>query len=231
MCTGLEPALIASLVTAAAGSGISAYGAKKTADEQSENAARTANARNAELARLNDVARGGLNDRLAQQSRDIYSKREADIQDLPKRQAEVTDDRTAGLEAAVESAPQAEVPISGSAPEVVKTEVAKRMLDAMQSGKERARSLGTLGGYNDLWVDQGFANTGAGRDIGVTQNKLAGNLALLPFSQQYAEANAYRPPSALGGVMQGAGNFLASAAPTIGAKAGTLRTPKAGVVF
>lgn len=230
MCTGLE---IAALLGSAV---LSAGGTAYAQNEASSNAAAEAAARNRELNLTLD-----RNDKLADEARKTYDTREEEIQpkNLRKDQAEATADRTQTLESAVAPAEPGSIALSGSAPEVVRTEIAKRMGGTMREGIDSAKRLGKLGGYTDSLFNQDVANNAAGRDIGVTQNAVAGNMALLPYAQDFAGYQARKPSSGIGEVVAAGGQALGAAAGS-GALAPGGRTasylsqfkmPRAGVVF
>jgi hypothetical protein len=204
MCTGLEIGLI----LAAAGAAAGGYGAYRQGDEAQANNIRMATARNQELS--NTLARNRVN---AEEARKVYTGREEEIQPerLAARQEDLTADRTATLEGAVEGANVEDVPLAGSAPTVVKSEIAKKLLGAMTEAKESAKRLGKVGGYGDLWFDQGLANTAAGRDIDMWSDFNKGNLGILPYSQDFASYQAYKPSSGIGEIFQGVGSVLGAA--------------------
>lgn len=199
MCTGMELALLA------AGTALSGGGAYLSNKEANENAAAMTRARNDELALT--LAK---NRELADRSRKVYDERMADstAERFGERQEDLTDRRTDTLTSAVQGVDADSVPISGSAPTVVKSEIAKKLLGATKSAKESAKALGTLGGYGDLWFDQGLQDASAGRDIGVLSNFQQGNMGILPYSQDFAQYAAYRPSSGLGDMMQAAGSVI-----------------------
>lgn len=202
MCTGLE---IAGLL----GAGLSAAGTMVQQREAQKNAQRQAEARNNELKRT--LAK---NDQLAQDSRDKFNERQQQVGDdeVANQQQEATDKRTDALETAVAETPQVEgtVAISGSAPSVVKSELAKRMGAAVGESKKQAQTLGKLGGYGDTWLNQGFMDQEAGRGIATDANFAAGNMAILPYQQDIAEMRATKPISPLGGLLQGFGSMASS---------------------
>jgi len=200
MCTGFE---ILALASGAAGLGGSLMGMKAEQD----NMARMAEARNNELRRTL-----GKNDKLAEQSRDAYEKRvkDASAETMDAEQTKAVDTRQAAMDTAIDSAPAAEPTISGSAPSVVKSELAKRMADTIAGSKAQAARSAKLGGYGDSWLSQGMKDVEAGRDIGQAQNFAQGNMAILPYSQDFAEARAYKPASPVGALLQGLGSIGSS---------------------
>lgn len=217
MCTGIE--LIG--LAASAASGIGSMIQQK---EEQANARRMAKARNDELKRTL-----GKNDALAQDSREQFNLRQ---QELQKAQLEEQNKDTRREDELVEATETPAVtaeggdvaaPISGSAPTVVKSELAKRMQGALDQSKSQAQKLGKLGGYGDTWLDQGFADMETGRNLGVNSNFAAGNSALLPYAQDFAEQRAYKPISPIGGLLQGFGSMASSWA---GSRAGGGAVPR-----
>jgi hypothetical protein len=153
------------------------------------------------------------NDRLSDQNKEIFDQRTDKLspEAQKQQQAEATASRTQTLSDAVSTAPPAgEIPLSGSAPDIVKSEVAKKMSDTIQFGKDQAKALGAAGGYGDTWFGNSLDTAGAGRDIGVNNNFATGNLGILPYAQDFAQIEATKPMGMLPGIMMGAGNALGS---------------------
>lgn len=203
MCTGFELAAIA-------GAGLSTVGSVVGMSEQNANMRRAADARNNELNRT--LLK---NDSLADQSRDEFAKRQqgATNEAIEKDRQDATDQRTSDLTQAVDSAPQDAVQgesISGSAPTVVKSDLAKRMSEALGKSKDQAQKLGALGGYGDSWLNQGLADQETGRNLQVNANRAAGNMSILPAMQDIAETRSQKPISPFGAILQGAGSMLGS---------------------
>lgn len=204
MCTGLE---IAALLGSAALSAGGSYLQQRSANQQAQAAA---DARNQELARTlaknREIAKQNqqqLHDRIAKSSETA----------VPEQQQQNEDTRNATLEAAVQPITPStggDAPISGSAPGIVKSELAKRLQVALDQGLSQAKSLGKLGAYGDTWFDQGVQTEGLNRNLGVNNNLAAGNMAILPYMQDFAEqkAIAANPVSPLGGIMSGIGGVL-----------------------
>lgn len=202
MCTGVE---IAGLL----GSVVSGVGSMIQMSEEQKNAARMAEARNERM--RSTLAK---NDELAQRSRETFNERNQKVQaeQTDQAQKDAQENRQEVLETAVEEtpAPAQNVALSGSAPTVVKSELAKRMGEAIGGAKEQAKKLGTLGGYGDMWLGQGFQDVQAGRSIANDANFASGNMAILPYQQDIAEMRAYKPISPIGGLLQGFGSMLGS---------------------
>lgn len=220
MCTGLEIAAIASVLGSAAAAG----GTYISQQETNKNAQAAADARNRELqATLKST------NKQSDIARNIYQQREDQIQPavMDKSQEDATASRTATLEGAIPaSAPEA-VPLSGSAPAVVKSEVAQKLLDATGEAKTQARSLGKLGGYGDMWFNEGLKSNNTDRNLSIPQNFISNEMALLPFSQDFAEYGAYRPSTGIGEIMAGAGNVIGAAGGAYGGRVAS-RAPAPG---
>lgn len=184
MCLGIEAILgaVTSLVGTAA-----SMSAQKEAEARAQ---RQAEARNNEMKRTLRK-----NDEIADQSRDRFNARvnRANQEQMEQDQAKAQENRETKLEEAVLAVPEdgtVAAPITGSAPAVVKSELAKRMGDAVAQGKNQAKALAQLSAYGDSWLNQGFLDQAAGRDIGVSNNFAAGNMAVLPYAQDFAEHKA-----------------------------------------
>lgn len=216
MCTGMELLLGASLAAGTAGQLINQR-------QEQQNLARMSKARNDELRRTTIK-----NDKLADQSRDAFDQRkqQASAESMDADQAKAVDTRQSTMEAAIDSAPAAEPTLAGSAPAVIKSELAKRLADTISSGKDQAARTAKLGGFGDSWLSQGFKDVEAGRQIDQDANFQRGNLGILPHLQDVAEMRAYKPISPIGTLLQGLGAFGSSMA---GAKAGVPAwQPKSG---
>lgn len=188
---------------------ISGVGAAIQQREMAKNQQRMAEARNNELRRT--LAK---NDQLAERSRELFEarRRATEGPELDKAEQEAKEKRSQELEIAAEQtpAPAADVPLAGSTPQVVQSDMAKRFQNAISQSKDQAHKLSVLGGYGDMWLNQGFADTQAGRDLGTYSNFASGNMALLPYQQDFAETRAYKPISPLGGILQGVGGMIGS---------------------
>lgn len=180
-------------------------GGMVTANEDQKNAARIAKARNERL-----QAALKRNDEYARVARERFDNRTDDQAanpdaDLKQAQANTGESIAANIEQPDYEAGSA---ISGSAPPIVKSTLAKTMLDTFRKSTEQAQALGALGGYSNYWFGQGVENTGAGRDIGIQNDFARGNMAILPYEQDYAEVQANKPRSGLGGLLSGLGGFF-----------------------
>jgi hypothetical protein len=196
------------LIGAIASAGLSAAGQMITANEAQANAERMAAARNEKL----NVAMK-KNDDLAAKSRAEFDARQqkATAESIEQDRADKTQAREDQLTQAVESSPASVEPsLSGSAPTVIKSDLAKRMAAAMGEAKDSAKAQAKLGGYGDAWLGQGFQDVQAGRNIGTNANFASGNMAILPYQQDIAEQRAYKPISPIGGLLSGFGSMLGS---------------------
>ncbi len=205
MCTGLE------IILPLLGSALSVGGTAMQQHEQQQMAERQAEARN-------EALRATLlkNDRLARESRQTFDQRlqKGSKDTVDQQNAKAGKGRANDLQKSVEATAEMEdtqgANISGTAPAIVGSDLAKRMQTVLQDGKTQATALGKLGAYGDSWLKQGFLDTQAGRDIGVTTNKAAGNSAIMPYSQDFAEMQATHPLSPIGGILAGLGSAMGS---------------------
>ena len=99
-----------------------------------------------------------------------------------------------------------DIPV-GDAPPAVKSEIAKRMLGVHDAAVARAKALGKLGGYGDVWFENQLRNQAAGRDISTTNN-LADTLKPLIGTESQLAGNTVASP--LGSYVSGLGSILGS---------------------
>jgi type II secretory pathway pseudopilin PulG len=131
-----EPTTIASGVIALAGT------AAAMKQQQTVNKARN-KTQQAEFARQAEYERAARK----------HSDDSADVFTLPEqteRKADIANTRTAKLQGNITGEGTYQAPTAGSAPKVVKTQLAKSIHDALESGRTRAASLGQLGAWGDL---------------------------------------------------------------------------------
>ena len=98
--------------------------------------------------------------------------------------------------------PNEYAPTTGSAPDVVKSEVARKINDAMKSGRKTAKSLGNMGAFGDLQFRNRIGNQRSGDLLGEIGGNARRSSNLLPFEQSVAEANAFEPPSMFGDLIK-----------------------------
>lgn len=130
---------------------------------------------------------------------------------LADSQASRTADITSNIEAPPTAAAST-VPLAGSAPAVVKGEIAKRMLASFTAATDKAKALGKLGGYSDNWMNNGVGVTDASRRIGTINNFSRGEAAILPGMQDLAQAGAVEQPSIWGPLLTAGGSIMSGMA-------------------
>lgn len=103
------------------------------------------------------------------------------------------------------------VTVSGSAPQAVRGEIAKRMLTAFTGARDRARAMGALSGYGDQWFDNNADVADTARRVGTLNNFSRGNSAILSSQQDLAQMGAKQPGSMWGPILSAGGSALMSA--------------------
>lgn len=196
MCTGVE---IAMALGSAALSGV---GSAINQREQQKNNERMAAARNAELEQTRQKNR-----QLSQQATEIFDQRLAQMSpEQQQQQSSQTENARIGeLLTAANEAPAVDTPVSGSAPQLVQAENAKRLGEALTRSKSNATRLGTLGMYNQNMFDNNLATAQAGQKISVPVGFAQSNAQMLPYYQDLAEISASKPMSGIGSLLQAAG--------------------------
>lgn len=196
---GLETSTLIAIGSAAA----SAAGSMIQANEANANAKRMAAARNEELRQFTEKQR-----KLDRMNTETFDERMKDYSKKGQDQtlANATDARTETITQA-QGGPTTDIALSGSAPTVVKSEIAKRMVDAFDESKAKAQALGRLSGFNDQWFSNNLGLTDTARKIKTNNAFASSNAAMLPGLQDLAEAGAYRPSSGLGQALSGAGTL------------------------
>lgn len=195
------------LTTAAIGAALAGGGALLGKGSAAKDAQRRADARNV-------VLRDAMvrTDQNAADNRTLFDGRLGDFTNHPTALATAQDTRANNNAAALTEGNADDIPLSGSAPSVVRGEIAKRMLTAFQGATERARSSGRLGGYNDAWLGHNIGVGDTSNRIGTNNNFARGQMSLVPAMQDLAETSVYKPPSILPQIMTFAGNVLGGAA-------------------
>lgn len=191
-----EPTTIALI-----GMGLSGAGAAYNGHQQSKNINRQIKAKNsaaeAEMIRQRgyaDEASGVFDESLAgfekpNQNADLAMAKS-------KRGAKMEESVTAGSEYA---------PTRGSAPSVVKGEVARKINQAMKSGKAGARRLGNVGAWGDAQFGNRVALGRSGGKLGEIGSNASRSGGLLAVEQQNAANNAYKNPGMFGDLLNVAG--------------------------
>lgn len=208
MCDPITLTLLAGSAAASfAGTGIAA-------GEAAKNNNRVAEARNKVLRDTN-----AKNLALGDKNRSAFAQRIAEM--APENTAAelqtAQDTRGNALEQAI--TPQAiEAPVAADAPQVIKSEFAKRLSDTMARSRGEAHTLGKIGGYGTQMQDQAIADAGLGRGINTNNNFVAGNARIMPSLQDYAEYRATKPSSGLGELIGALGQVAGQAAGARGMK-------------
>ena len=194
--------MAASAALSVGGQMISANEANKNAQAQAEARMQALREHQAKQRRFAEENYEVMDNRLNQD----YS---GDAQD--QRLKEAADERTDTI---LSNMPEAttDIAISGTAPDVVKSEIAGRMKSAFMDATDRARMLGKLGGYGDQWFNNNVGILGDSRKIDTTNSFARQEAALLPSYQSLAEYQAYKPSTGIGQAMYGLGQIGASAA-------------------
>lgn len=194
MCTGLEIAAIASTAAQVGGSFLQTQQANKNAQSK-------INARNAALSQEQERQRAfqAANDTSLNNTLDAFSK---------DKQEQSFGDLVAKREQAYESnAPAAAefANISDTTPQVVKTDLAKRVAGKMAESKAQAKALARIGGTMDVFQNNGLSINQAANQIGTTNSMARGSLDTNRVEQQAAYNNAGNKSSMFGDLLSAAG--------------------------
>lgn len=179
---------------------LSGIGAAIRNRQAANNAKAIADARNRVLA---DTM--AMNKPLAESSRAAFDQRIA---------APIANEAQPGLRGellADAAQPAPEVPVSGRAPEVVRSEIAGQMGRALEAGREEAARSARIGAYGDAWMNEGIFNNQLASQLGQNANFAGGNLALLPHLQDLAEVQATRTPGPIADIFMGLGSAMGAA--------------------
>lgn len=122
-------------------------------------------------------------------------------------------ERGAAIDTAAPASTGAEdIPISGSTPSIVKSEIAKRIGDAFNVATENTKKAAKAASYGDVFGMNQRATESARRDIGVTNSLARDDAALLSNRTELARRAAYKTPSGFGDVLSGLGALGSMAA-------------------
>jgi hypothetical protein len=129
-------------------------------------------------------------------------------------QTEAVDNRNAAIERATGTEPTSAsaIPLSGSAPSVVKQEIAKRVGDAFTAATDNVKKQAKAASYGDVFAKNNIGIQDASNNIGTTNSLARDEAALLPARQDLAAATAYKPPSGWGTILSGLGTVGSLAA-------------------
>jgi hypothetical protein len=189
-----------------AGTAASVVGTGMQAKETIKNDARVAEARNQVLRdtmRKNkehaDANRAAFNTRIDQ------SEAQPAAQNLANAQTAQTEALTSNL-----GSTAVDTSLSGDAPQVVKSNLAKTLADAFAESKAKAQSMGKLGGYGANARDDAIADSALGSTINTNNDFVRGDLGIMPYLQDYAEIRARKPSSGLGSIISAFGKAAGS---------------------
>lgn len=176
-------------------------------------------------ARKNAEARAAARNRVLQQSLDRQAKWGEEARGLfdtrlkdytPETQGEklatAQEGRTTDITKNMSTPTTSDIPLSGSAPQVVKGEIAKRMLASFQQATDRAKAAGKVGGYSDNWLGNNTGVADTARQVGTINNFSQMDNALLGSRQELAEASAPQSNSIWGPLLSGGGSLVAAGA-------------------
>jgi len=95
--------------------------------------------------------------------------------------------------------------VADNSADVVKTDIAKRIGDAMAKGKAQAKALARMTGRGDMTQNTGLDIARTAGRIGVTNNIARGSLGVNAAEQAAAAANAGNKSSLFGDLLQAGG--------------------------
>lgn len=192
MCS---PTILASMAVSAVGQ---AYNAR----QMGKNQQRMQQARNeaalAEMSRqegYQDEASGYFDESLGNWDE---TKQDAGLADVERQ-------RDTQIQEAIGAANQF-APTTGSAPDVVNTEIARKVNDAMKSGKKYAQGLARMGAFGDQQFGNNLFMAQQGGKLGEISTTANRSAELLPLEQQVAANNAYKQPNMFGDLLTMAGS-------------------------
>jgi hypothetical protein len=192
----------------AAGAGLGAYGATDTRNEQINNQAAMADARNKVLQSYLDTIKGYTNENEATAGNVI------DQFSQPNQEAVLSNDqanREADVLAAIApltSADYNDVRLSGNDPPGVKADIASRILAGYNKAATTAAGMAKLGGYADQWNGNKIAIDEGQRPIDTVNRFANAQTALVPELQDFAQYGAYKPASGTGQLYSALGNVF-----------------------
>lgn len=115
--------------------------------------------------------------------------------------------------------PAMPIPVAGSAPEVVQSEIAGQMAKAIDAGRAEAAASAKVGAYGDAWFNEGIDNNALASKLGQNANFAGGNLALLPHLQDLAEVGAIKQHGPIADIFTGIGSAMGAAGGALGRRA------------
>ena len=196
MCTGLEAAALAASVGASVG------GNMLQQREAEKNAKRQAEARNNEPDLMRRKNRT-LSDQAGLKLGDLLKSKTAEAE--AASQADATGQQVNEAVGAASAAPTADIPLGGSAPDVVKNEMADRIAGAINKSKVSAANLGKLSGYNQQLFNNQMNNRNTTEQIQPMVGEAQRNAQMLPYYQDLAQLSATKRSSGIGQLLSAAG--------------------------
>ena len=200
-----DPVTIGGMVLSAAGSAVNGM---ETANNQRRQSAARSAAAAAEYERqrrFSEEGRATFDQSVRDQGPDAARTRTQEGQ-AQRRQA---------LTGAVDTSPvNTGAPVEASAPNVVRSEIGRRVGDALGGARREATNLANLTGYDDGTQGGAFAMSRANNRLADTQSMAAGSAAIAPLEMEAAYNNAYRNPSGIGDLLGLAGRGVTLAGAT-----------------
>lgn len=135
----------------------------------------------------------------------------------PQRQAEALEQSQQKRTQQIQDRPLSDagsVPLAGSAPSVVRENLASTFGEANTRARNDATRLGRLSGYDDFLFGNNINLSRSGGRLGEISSFARGSAGLLPVEQQAAANNAYRAPSGFADLLQLAGTGVGLAGMT-----------------
>jgi hypothetical protein len=91
---------------------------------------------------------------------------------------------------------------------VVKTEIARKITDALKKGSNRAKTQAKLGGYGDMTFGNQISLGRSRGELSQMSDFAGRSASLLPYEMQAAGNNASRAPSIVGDLLSLAGSGM-----------------------
>ena len=92
-----------------------------------------------------------------------------------------------------------------AAPQVVQSDLAKKMSDAAAYGKQQAGALGAMGATNDQFLNNNLNMNDSGLKLNTISNFAQGDLGVNKLKQQVDANNARKSPSSFGNILSSLG--------------------------
>jgi hypothetical protein len=102
------------------------------------------------------------------------------------------------------------IPLMEGTPNLVKSQIAQRMLDAFQKSSDVAKARAKFAGYGDVAGANDRTIQAGGRNIDTVNDLAKGQAGVLGSEQDLAGASVNKPPSGLGAILSGAGQLGAA---------------------